>query len=518
MVKRHGEVVCFWALAFLHLTPIWAFRYLPTQDGPSHLANALIVKEFGGSAAGFEDTFELRLEPVPNWTSHILLAGLMHLVPPLIAEKLLASLYILGFAGAFRYFLGAFGDRCRALSWLGLLFVYNRCFWMGFHNYCLSLILVWLIVGYCARRRGEGASKWPMAVVLTFLFPLAYFTHLVGFFLSALGAFGATILMRPRSLLGPVLVGLAAVPSCFLTIDYFERTGFFEQGAARRLTRESRALLDGRGLERSVVEQLTAVDKELFEHHAGRTVYVLLFVVVLFSTYGLFALGETIDRLGWEAPMEATEVVDSPPTEPRAKPPAGWLFPFCFGLSALAFYLLVANDLGSADGVLPHGGYLKTRLALLPPLIWLACLREPIFTPARLILRALTALLLCVNLFLVTRTVDDGNRELASYVAGIDAVGRGHRILAIQDNAGGRLADPIRHAADYYCLGSDNLNLDNYEAVTPHFPVKYRPGMTRGNATNADILIFWRTRMPPGRAGWEEIFAEGPLRIHRRQD
>src|SRR5438132_13832667 len=34
-----------WALpVLLFLVPIWSFRYLPTQDGPAHLANSLIVK------------------------------------------------------------------------------------------------------------------------------------------------------------------------------------------------------------------------------------------------------------------------------------------------------------------------------------------------------------------------------------------------------------------------------------------------------------------------------------------
>ena len=40
------ELVIFTILSVLNLAPIWSFRYLPTQDGPSHLANALMLKDY----------------------------------------------------------------------------------------------------------------------------------------------------------------------------------------------------------------------------------------------------------------------------------------------------------------------------------------------------------------------------------------------------------------------------------------------------------------------------------------
>src|SRR5690242_20352336 len=103
--SRHSEAVAFWTLAVLHLLPVWGFHYLPTQDGPSHLANALILRDYGSSAAGYERFFELRAEPLPNLSAQILLAALLYLLSPLVAEKVLVSLYVLGFAAALRYFV-----------------------------------------------------------------------------------------------------------------------------------------------------------------------------------------------------------------------------------------------------------------------------------------------------------------------------------------------------------------------------------------------------------------------------
>ena len=64
-------------------------------------------------------------------------------------------------------------------------------------------------VSNCLRRRGE--LRWPHAAVLTLLFLLAYFTHLVGFVLALAGALGASILAKPRSFLAPILICLPVV-------------------------------------------------------------------------------------------------------------------------------------------------------------------------------------------------------------------------------------------------------------------------------------------------------------------
>ena len=38
----------------------------------------------------------------------------------------------------------------------------------------------------------------------------------------------------------------------------------------------------------------------------------------------------------------------------------------------------------------------------------------------------------------------------------------------------------IEHGACYYALSNGNVNLDNYEAELPYFPVRYREGIMRG--------------------------------------
>jgi len=200
----------------------------------------------------------------------------------------------------------------------------------------------------------------------------------------------------------------------------------------------------------------------------------------------------------------------------------GWLFPFFLGVLLLSAYLLVPATLEQ------HGGFLKTRLALMPPLLLLACLREPARPGMRIVARAAAVPLLGANLLLVTATFAAGNQALAEYTAGAGVVGRGDRLFVVQpDRHPAPLADPLFHASNYYCLGTDVVNLNNYETDAPHFPVRFRPGFRRGrgnwatypNRDAVDVVLCWQTSPQvavQGPPGWEEIFRKGPLRIYRR--
>jgi hypothetical protein len=500
----HAEPIAFWAAAVAYLVPIWAFRYFPTQDGPAHVFNAQVIREYGHSAAGYEEFFELRPDPLPNLSSHVLLAGLLYVFPPLVAEKLLVSLYVLGFAAAFRAFLGAFGNACRPLSWLGLLFVYNRCLWLGFYNYCLGLALFWAILAYCIQRR--DTLRLPEAAVLMLLFTAAYFTHLVCFLLAWPCAIGTTLWLQLRRPVAAVLVCLAGLPAACLSLDYFERTGFFQEGPSRRLLDYPRARLRGQSPGATVPQDLVAIDRGLFEFQAGARVRFSLF---LFPLYALLA-GCTAAGSGRSASDE--------------RQPPGWLLPFALGSLLLAAYFLAPPTLDA------HGGYLKARLALLPLLAWIACLREPAQRGMRILTRAMTLALLGANLVLVSSAVASANQALADYTAGAEVFGRGHRLFVIQPDAHpAPLADPLFHASNYYCLGTDSVNLNNYETNAPHFPVRFRPGIHRGrgnwaayaNRDVVDTVLCWQTSptdVVEGPPGWAEIFRQGRLGLYRRPD
>ncbi len=79
-------------LLLLHLALLWIFTYFPSQDGPSHIYNALILKEcHKHENYKLRDVFKLNIIIFPNWMSHLTMASLLYIFPPIIAEKILLT-------------------------------------------------------------------------------------------------------------------------------------------------------------------------------------------------------------------------------------------------------------------------------------------------------------------------------------------------------------------------------------------------------------------------------------------
>lgn len=158
-----------WRAAFLALlaagcAPFWIHPYFPSQDGPSHLYNAWVLAHFERTPI-FREYYQL--DPLPaagNLLTQYLLAALLQFVPPLVAEKLLLSLYVALFFVAFRYFLGALTPHADYFAPFAGVLAHNWFLYKGFWNFLFSLMLFFLVAGYCGRR-----LRWPPGAFLGLL-------------------------------------------------------------------------------------------------------------------------------------------------------------------------------------------------------------------------------------------------------------------------------------------------------------------------------------------------------------
>jgi hypothetical protein len=137
---RNRENLFLTALIIIYLTPIWAFKYFPSQDGPAHINNANIIREYHERAL-FREYYVLNKDPVPNWFGHLVLAGLMYFMPALVAEKVLLSGYVILLPISVRYVLCAIRPDAGFLTVLTFPFVYNFLLHMGFYNFAYSLAM-----------------------------------------------------------------------------------------------------------------------------------------------------------------------------------------------------------------------------------------------------------------------------------------------------------------------------------------------------------------------------------------
>ncbi|MDJ1471802.1 hypothetical protein [Xanthocytophaga flava] len=184
------EIFLFSFLTGLYLIPLFLEKYTLTDDGPAHLYNALLLKNFwDGNIDLIDNFYQLNHHFSTNWIGHVTLALLMYSIPAALAEKIILLSYIVGLPLTFRYALTRLNPNASIYSLLIFPFLYSQVFMYGFYNQSISFILLFLFIGkwisidyYFTRRN---------ILILTGLVLLILFSHPLTFLFSALisGAF-----------------------------------------------------------------------------------------------------------------------------------------------------------------------------------------------------------------------------------------------------------------------------------------------------------------------------------------
>ncbi len=497
-----GDLVWLIALLVVYLEPIWVFPFLPTQDGPSHVANAAILLNYGRPGSRYAEFYELRREPIPNWTSHIVLAGLLLVVPPLIAERLLVSALVVAFVAGFRYYLGAFGPGVRRLWPLGLLLVYNRSLLMGFYNFYLATALFWIILGYTIRRRDAIGRR--ECLCLCGLFLIQYFSHLVGLLLSVPAA-AWFLLWAPGKGRARKLgwLTLAALPSLCLTAYYLLSSGFFGPKGALWVNSARPLLNDWNNIVELILWELTALNENLFGAYE-----ISWLPIGILSAFFI----EVVLVASWLAKPNPGDVEYRPLR--RAA--------LAIALAFAAVYLVAPEHLGE------HGGYLRTRLVPFVIMAFAPCVRLPSSRFGLASIKVGMSALLAINLVSVCLFFDAAGRDLVEFTGALNSPElEGNLTMASARGRDPKIpVDYLHHALEFYCIRGGNISLQNYEAGTKHFPVIYRPeftrslnGLTEDHWRAADVILTWGSTNDPStslKGNYQEVFHQGRLRVMRR--
>ena len=160
----------FAAVAVLHLVPVWRVRLIPTVDGPSHVYNAVVLRELAAGTPEFARVFAVNARPNPNWLGHALMFLFLFVAKPLVAEKLLLSIVILLFLGGCWRLGGVY-------AFLAMPLTFHLLLQMGFYNYSLGVALMlhaiaswwgkertWITALFCAL-----AHPLPAAATIVFI-------------------------------------------------------------------------------------------------------------------------------------------------------------------------------------------------------------------------------------------------------------------------------------------------------------------------------------------------------------
>lgn len=463
----------FLTLTLLYVVPFWIVHYLPTVDGPCHTYNAWILRQHGNPQGYplFQEYYQVNAEPYPNWLGHGIMALLMFVVPPLVAEKLLVSAYALTFLAGVWYLAGSVRPGgSRWLAFLAFPFVFNFLFQFGFYNFSLSLALFPFILGFWWRHR-ERPGDPRYGVGINLLLWLCYFSHILSFGLSLLAIAVLWLATLRRDNWRRHLLHIPALaPQGFLPIWYFSTEGGETLASYWPFRRLLRYFVE--------IGALATFDEAQVWLAEGLAWTFLLLLLLTLWREG---------RRRWS-----------------------WREEHAFLLLAVVFTLLYFVSPEGMSG----GTMLKNRLCLYPYLILIPWLAPGAGERTRRIGAAALAVVALLNLGDVARWYRVLSGDMEAYLAGLAPVEPNSRVLPLffAHDAHGAKVDVLGHAMGYAALARGLVDWDNYEAASTHFPTQFRdsvpwppiadleaePERLRMKVwrQRADYVYAWR--LPPG--------------------
>jgi hypothetical protein len=166
----------------------------PLTDYPNHLARCYLLA-FGQSDGVLRQMFFAHWQIIPNMAVDLLLPALMHVVPPLVAGRIVLALCLLlpasgAVALSYAYF------HSRSFWQLGAGFAaFNALFLMGFMNFELAIgIALWGAAAWVQYREKYAGRTVAFGVLVA---TLAFFFHMFGlcFYALLIGSYELSILL-----------------------------------------------------------------------------------------------------------------------------------------------------------------------------------------------------------------------------------------------------------------------------------------------------------------------------------
>ncbi len=484
-------------LASIHVAPIWGFKYFPSQDGPAHIVSAYVLRHYLDPASNFSLYYSISLTPVPTWLPHATLALLMLVMPPLLAEKVLLTGYVVIFLLSMYYYLRSFGEERVFSLALAFPFLYNYFLHMGFYGFALGVPLVFLILGYWWRHRGEGLRRDSL-ITLNLLLVLLYFCHIVCQVIALAFILLLALLHYGRKIGRTLALGVSLGPSLVLPIYFI-------------LTRHAGSL-SGTPL----VDRLKwFLELDTLYYFDARQRYLALAVT---AAYGIALVGTLILRL------RQLRTVDLK----RCKPSDSLLV---VSLFATFLYFVVPRRIYG-------GGGLVCRLIPFPYLAILPWLDLKHWKPLRIGVGTVAICVTVLQVGISTHYYHILNKGLQEYTSAIPFVEKNKTYLGIGfDHKGeSERVQSYRHASAYYSIATGAIDLGIYEADKGYFPLVYRIGLnpyqtigkiesTSGNLDLSrypqpiDYLVVWKPKeffpaLPWIEANYIVLYSSDELKLY----
>ena len=434
-------------LIVLHILPLWIFKYFPSQDGPAHVYNSYVLRAFHDEESTLlREYYKLNLALFPNWFSHVFMALLMYIVPPLVAQKILLSVIVISFPLSLFYFLDAIHKGKNLYGFLGFLFSSHFVLFMGFYNSALSVPLYFLTLGYFMKHKEEMSLN--NVAILNLLCILTYFCHILSYALLILSLTILSITSfyrKPRRVMGLLVCML---PLYFIMANYLlssevgQSGGYLDIRWERFHSAEAWSYL----LNSQVLVYFTASHRIV-----TRLMLVMLGVVFAATLYG---------RIRQKKIMSGDNQ----------------FLLMCVVVAAI--YFALPWSIGT-------GGWVNDRLSLFIFPLLLPFLSEDYHKYIKRGMVIFMVILSVVRLSISCRYYYPLDRSTREYTSGVDLIERNKTVFGLwSDFSPGvkeapsfthpEYVEPFVTVISYYCVNNGGVSLNNYEARFDYFPLDWR--------------------------------------------
>jgi hypothetical protein len=500
------------------LVAIWAVPWFVTQDGPTHVYNAQILAWSFHSQSPFRPFYSVAWRPIPNWAGHLLLAGLVTLLPAWLADRIMTTATLIGFGAAILWLRRRVAPErdSRPAALLAALLAMNVTWLFGFASFLLGACLFPITLGiWWSGRDRLGAGR---IFAIAALLALGYFCHLASVGLTMLGLVVLALAGPlgensgnpwPRRVARLARTSVSFIPPVLLGLFYLRIAR--QAGQVHAIWR---ILVDPRSpaawaRQLAWVDPFTLAVKEglPFSDRVGHA--FILFAPVFWLAVAIIAWwsGRISSRVQDPSYLPAGGPLDHPTSSSGATVRGrddrhAWLI--------LAALLIIGGVVSPDSFGATHGEFLPQRLVLLGFVALVPVFDVDVRTqPGLITVGALTAAVVLQS----ARVWDYAlysDATAGQIIRAGDLVGRDQRVVTVLATTRSRFrANPLLHAEDWLGVDTGNIVWNNYETLHYYFPVQFQAGLKRPHAGDLELVSIREGLEEQGARyrDWQEILS-----------
>ncbi len=201
----------FLILIIFACAPIWAFEYFFNLDGTAHLHSAHLMLELLNGNPQISEIYAFNSFAIPNASGHWLLVLLLNFFSPILVTRIVMTLIFAAFVASIGWFRFKIAGRegLGTSLLIGAAIGLNWFWFMGFYNFMIGITGLILTLGLFYAWR--ESMNWKRSIILSALFLIVYFSHLISFGILAGSVFLLSLFAERQNVKKALIWSLAAL-------------------------------------------------------------------------------------------------------------------------------------------------------------------------------------------------------------------------------------------------------------------------------------------------------------------